>query len=323
MEKVAAFHELNYKKKVEVLAQVPGVVTLMGAFSDFCNGYCIAGTGALGLRVAMSARDDNLVRVYDATKSDKKHFNLNSLKYRKEDRWANYVKAVFSILSEEGVTFPHGFDITLKGALLFCDQLTVSSAVIMGCLMAVDSALSLSLGKKELIRLSYRAATAYCAVPIRFRDLVTLLYAQKGKVLYFDLQSVSYELIDWPFTESQYGMILDPSLPPQILREELEEKRIDARLCCKELKKRLPSDYKIVLTGSCFQGIPGAKEIVGRVTGHETEIISPTLKPFDKPRFASLAGLISVQRKNLEKNEREKFGFLHKLKEKLFRRTNR
>ena len=119
MEKVAAFHELNYKKKVEVLAQVPGVVTLMGAFSDFCNGYCIAGTGALGLRVAMSARDDNLVRVYDATKSDKKHFNLNSLKYRKEDRWANYVKAVFSILSEEGVTFPHGFDITLKGALLF------------------------------------------------------------------------------------------------------------------------------------------------------------------------------------------------------------
>ncbi len=86
---------------------------------------------------------------------------------------------------------------------------------------------------------------------------------------------------------------------------------------------RLPSDYKIVLTGSCFQGIPGAKEIVSRVTGHETEIISPTLKPFDKPRFASLAGLISVQRKNLEKNEREKFGFLHKLKEKLFRRTNR
>ena len=245
MEKVAAFHELNYKKKVEVLAQVPGVVTLMGAFSDFCNGYCIAGTGALGLRVAVSARDDNLVRVYDATKSDKKHFNLNSLKYRKEDRWANYVKAVFSILSEEGVTFPHGFDITLKGALLFCDQLTVSSAVIMGCLMAVDSALSLSLGKKDLIRLSYRAATAYCSVPIRFRDLVTLLYAQKGKVLYFDLQSVSYELIDWPFTGSQYGMILDPSLPPQILREELEEKRIDARLCCKELKKRLPSDYKL------------------------------------------------------------------------------
>ena len=152
---------------------------------------------------------------------------------------------MFSILSEEGVTFPHGFDITLKGALLFCDQLTVSSAVIMGCLMAVDSALSLSLGKKDLIRLSYRAATVYCGVPIRFRDLVTLLYAQKGKVLYFDLQSVSYELIDWPFTESQYGMILDPSLPPQILREELEEKRIDARLCCKELKKRLPSDYKL------------------------------------------------------------------------------
>lgn len=86
---------------------------------------------------------------------------------------------------------------------------------------------------------------------------------------------------------------------------------------------RLPADYKIMLTGSCFQGIPGAKDIVRRVTGHETEIVGPVLKPFDKPRFASLAGLIGVQRKNLEKAEREKFGFIYKLKEKLFRRTNR
>ena len=80
MEKIVAFHELNYKNKVEVLSQVPGVVTLMGAFSDFCSGYCIAGTGALGLRVAISRRDDNTVRLYDATRADKKHFNLSSLK---------------------------------------------------------------------------------------------------------------------------------------------------------------------------------------------------------------------------------------------------
>ena len=90
---------------------------------------------------------------------------------------------------------------------------------------------------------------------------------------------------------------------------------------------KLPADYKIVLTGSCFQGIPGAKDIVRRVTGHGTEFVSPALKPFDKPRFASLAGLIGVQRRNLDKTEREKFGnfnkFIHKLKEKLFRRSDR
>ena len=247
MEKIVAFHELNYKEKVQVMVEIPGVVTLMGAFSDFCNGYCIAGTGTLGLRVALSDRSDNTVRVYDATKGDKKHFTLNSLKYKKEDRWGNYVKGVMSVLVEEGVNIPHGYDITLKGALLYCDQLTVSASVIMGVLMAMDSALSLGYDKKEIIRLSYKIATSYCSVSIRLRDLITVSYAQPDKVLFFDLQSVSYELIDYPFQKKDgngpYGIIVDPSLPPQILREEIEEKRIDARLCCKELKKKLPPDY--------------------------------------------------------------------------------
>ena len=222
MEKIVAFHELNYKEKVQVMVEIPGVVTLMGAFSDFCNGYCIAGTGTLGLRVALSDRSDNTVRVYDATKGDKKHFTLNSLKYKKEDRWGNYIKGVMSVLIEEGVNIPHGYDITLKGALLYCDQLTVSASVIMGVLMAMDSALSLGFDKKEIIRLSYKIATSYCSVSIRLRDLITVSYAQPGKVLFFDLQSVSYELIDYPFQKKDGNGKVDQG---QKRKERNEQKR--------------------------------------------------------------------------------------------------
>lgn len=249
MEKIVAYHELNYKKPVKVMVEVPGVVTLMGAFSDFCDGYCIAGTGALGLRVALSDREDSTIRVYDATRSDKKHFSCNSLKYRKEDRWANFVKAVIFVLNEEGYAFTHGYDVTLKGALLYCDQITVCESVIMGTLMAFSRALGHDLDKRDLIRLAWRAAIEYCGISVRLRDLLTVCYAQSGKVFFFDLQSSDYKLIDYPFTKDGgspvYGIIVDPSLPPQILREEIEEKRIDARLCCKELKKRIPSDYTL------------------------------------------------------------------------------
>ncbi len=249
MEKIVAFHELNYKKRVQTLVEVPGVVTLMGAFSDFCEGYCLAGTGALGLRVAMSWRDDTTVRVYDATRSDKKHFTVTSLKYRKEDRWANYVKGVFSILEGEGVHFTQGFDITLKGALLYCDQITVCESVLMGTLMALSDIMHLGLTRKDFIRLAWRIATEYCNISIRLRDLITVSYAQTGKLFFFDLQSSDYELVDYPFAKADgapvYGIIVDPSLPPQILRDEIEEKRIDARLCCKELKKHLPEDVTL------------------------------------------------------------------------------
>ena len=247
MEKIAAYHELNYKKKVEVMTQVPGVVTLMGAFSDFCNGYCIAGTGALGLRVALSTREDNTVRLYDATKGDKKHFTLTNLKYKKEDRWANYVKGVLYSLSEEGFLPQKGLDITLKGALLYCDQITVAESVIVGFLLAIDRYLNLRLAKGTIIQLAYKVGTIYCGIHVRLRDLITLMHAKPGNIFYFDLQSMSYEVIEYPFNniEGAYGLILDPSLPPQLLREELEEKRVDANICCEELKKHLPPDYQL------------------------------------------------------------------------------
>lgn len=249
MEKIVAFHELNYKTKVQVLTEVPGVVTLMGAFSDFCNGYCLAGTGALGLRVALSDREDNTVRVYDATRSDKKHFSLTALKPRKEDRWALYIKAVMTTLQEEGVRFAHGYDITIKGALLFCDQITVCESVIMGVLMAFSQALGLGYDRRDYIRLAYHSATEHCGISIRLRDLITVCYAQEGKVFFFDLLSSNYEIRNYPFVSSEeqeyYGIIVDPSLPPQILRDEIEEKRIDARLCLKELKKHIGKDCKL------------------------------------------------------------------------------
>lgn len=250
MEKIVAFHELNYKEKVTVMAEVPGVVTVMGAFSDFCDGYCLAGTGALGLRVALSPRDDMVVRVYDATRGDKKRFNLTVLKHRKEDRWANCVKGVFHAIATRGVKFPHGFDMTFKGALLYCDDLTVTASVVMGTILALDKALGLGLGRDERIHMAYNVATSFCKVPVRFRDLVTVSYAEKGRLLYFDLQNGTFELVDYPFQyeeggDGPYSLIVDPSLPPQILREELEEKRIDARACCRVLKSRLPQESSL------------------------------------------------------------------------------
>ena len=250
MEKIVAYHELNYRQKVAVMAEVPGVVTVMGAFSDFCDGYCLAGTGALGLRVALSPRSDQTVRVYDATRGDKKHFSLTSLKHRKEDRWANYVKGVFNELSSRGVKFTCGFDMTLKGALLYCDDLTVSASVIMGTLLALDSHLQLGLERDERIRIAYSVATRFCNVPVRFRDLVTVSYAEKGRLLYFDLKNGTFELVDYPFQhedgkDGPYSLIVDPSLPPQILREELEEKRLDARSCCRTLRKLIPQDMSL------------------------------------------------------------------------------
>ena len=91
MDKISAFHTDNYKVKPDIICQVPGVCTLMGAFADFCKGYCVTGTGTLGLRIAVSKRDDDMVKIYNATRNDRKQFSYSNIKYRREDKWANFV----------------------------------------------------------------------------------------------------------------------------------------------------------------------------------------------------------------------------------------
>ena len=73
--------------------EVPQVTTLLGAFAEYCSGYALMSTNDHGLRVALTRRDDNTVRVFNATKGERKKFQLSALKERKEDKWAQIVKA--------------------------------------------------------------------------------------------------------------------------------------------------------------------------------------------------------------------------------------
>ena len=161
MDKIATFHMENYKVKPDIICQVPGVCTLMGAFSDFCKGYSITGTGTLGLRISISKRDDDSVRIYNATRNDKKQFTFSQIKYRKEDKWANFIKGAISILLEQNILPLQGLDITIKGALLFCDNLTISVAITAGMISALNSEFNLNLDKSAIIRLTYAAITKF------------------------------------------------------------------------------------------------------------------------------------------------------------------
>lgn len=245
MDKIATFHMENYKVKPDIICQVPGVCTLMGAFSDFCKGYSITGTGTLGLRIAISKRNDDVVRIYNATRNDKKQFSFSQIKFRKEDKWANFIKGAISILLEQNILPIHGLDITIKGALLFCDNLTISVAITAGMISALNSEFSLGLDKSAIIRLTYSAITKFCNLNCRFRDIVTLMNAEEGKVFCFDLQTMNYALRDFTFSNDIYCLVVDPNVPPQILREEIEEKRQDAHDCCKKLSAFLPAEYKL------------------------------------------------------------------------------
>ena len=95
MDGIGKAHSQEYGVSPAVIVEVPQVTTILGAFSEFCQGYAIMGTNSHGLRVAMSPREDSSVRIFNASSgTERKKFQLTAIRQRKEDKWGQVVKAI-------------------------------------------------------------------------------------------------------------------------------------------------------------------------------------------------------------------------------------
>ncbi len=224
MDGIGKAHSQEYGVSPAVIVEVPQVTTILGAFSEFCQGYAIMGTNSHGLRVAMSPREDSSVRIFNASSgTERKKFQLTAIRQRKEDKWGQVVKAICQNMIAAGLGI-NGFDMTFKGQSADADSPTLTGALVSGMIMALNKLYNLGCDKSEMIRLAYganRFATVYAS---RLRDLITIFTAEEGKVIFFDLETYNHKSIDYPFLKGRGAgsYFIDCGLPPEELAEEVE-----------------------------------------------------------------------------------------------------
>ncbi len=245
MENIQKHHKKEYEESPLVIVEVPGVCTLLGSYSDACKGWSIMGTDADTLFVGISQRDDQLVRLANATLNDRKRFSLSNIKFRKEDRWGNYIKGVIGILANEGVEFS-GMNVTVEGPLLLSDNQMVSSAIALGVCMALNSLMNLEMSISSMIRVIYQANTTFNSELCNISDLLTMLNGKRGKVLFFDLHHLTFQELDFPFTEQSeeyVAIIVDSKISPNAMREEIASKRKAIEIAFTKLKELKPRGF--------------------------------------------------------------------------------
>jgi len=245
MESILCNHKKEYEESPLVIVEVPGTCTLLGSYSDACKGWSILGTDVATLFVGISQRDDQLVRLANATLNDRKRFSLSNIKFRKEDRWGNYIKGVIGILASEGVEFP-GLNVTVEGPLLLSDNQMVSSAIALGVCMALNTLMDLQMSISSIIRVIYQANTTFNNELCKISDLLTMINGQKGKVLFFDLQHLTFQELAFPFTEESeeyVALIIDSKISPNAMREEIAAKRRAIEVSFSKLKELKPGGF--------------------------------------------------------------------------------
>lgn len=203
----------------------------------------MVGTAFTSLRIAVSKRDDDAVRMYNATLNDRKRFSLPSIKYRKEDRWANFIKGVMFTLVADEHSF-HGMNFTVEGNLLLGDTMSVSSALSLGTCMVLDQLYGLKLDSQTVIRIAYQSNVSFNDKPCRITDLLAMMNCKKDNLLFYDLSQVKSSGIEFPFSDpdGEYvAVIVDSKISPAAMREEMKTKRDDTKEAFEALKKLKPN----------------------------------------------------------------------------------
>ena len=112
MTEIELKHKKEYGHKPSVICSSPGKVVISGEHTEYNDGVLISAAINLYCHISISKRDDNHLRVYSANLEERKKVSMSNIKYKREDRWANYIKGVIHSIIQNGSTLS-GMNVTI------------------------------------------------------------------------------------------------------------------------------------------------------------------------------------------------------------------
>lgn len=238
MERVKQCHVEEYGRQPEVVASAPGRVNLIGEHTDYNDGYVFPMAIDFSVRVAISRRGDNQLRFYSADFRDRKKATLPALKYRKEDRWANYPKGILNEFLERGHPLS-GMDVSIHGDVPLGAGLSSSAALEVATALAIQTLYRVELGEEELARLCQHAENEFVGVKCGIMDQFIACLAREGHAMLLDARWLSYRFVPLALKGVKI-VITNSKVPHGLINSEYNRRREDCRRCVEILSVRKP-----------------------------------------------------------------------------------
>lgn len=215
-------HEAEYGHPPEIITEAPGVINLMGEHTDFHEGYVLQAGLDLTVKIAISRRNDTSLRFFSADMGERKRTTIANLKYKREDRWANYLKGVLYELLQVGSSFK-GLNLTVSGNVPREIGLGSSAAVGVATALAARALFGFELEDIQLVQVAYLSETAFMGKREKITDQLGTFFAKEGKAVFIDLRSLDYSLI--PVNIGDLQLVLTESgVKQNSVHEEIEER---------------------------------------------------------------------------------------------------
>ena len=222
---ITQLHRMEYEASPDVVVSAPGLVRLIGEHTTASDGMMIAFPLDRRVSIALSIRRDSSIRFLAADLNERKRTNLSNLKYKREDRWANFIKAALSAYVGE-TSGAKGYNITVSGDVP--QALGLGSAVAVQCAAAKAAAIAAGFdpSPSDLARIIVETDRAYFDKQTRPADYIATLSASSGELAYIDALHGTSEPLASVFSGCRL-VLTDSRVPRPPLDSELRQRSDD------------------------------------------------------------------------------------------------
>ena len=144
----------------------------MGEHTDYNEGFVLQTALRQRARVAVSPAKDNSLRFCAADFSERKRTTIPNLKYKREDRWANYSKGALHGVLERALSVK-GLDITIQSDVPIKIGLGLQLLFVSLPAAAVNGLFEFNLKKLDLVQIAADAEMEFMGLARSITDPFT------------------------------------------------------------------------------------------------------------------------------------------------------
>jgi galactokinase len=238
MKDAAALHKEEYDVAPQLVAVAPGIVHLFGEHTELTGGFAMSFALNRGVSFAVSQRRDNSLRFFAADYNERKRTSISNIKYKREDRWANYLKGVINGFLGAGYNMK-GLDITLTGDLPPGIGLGSSAALTAAAACGIKNLLGLSFAERDLINLALRAETHFMGIQTGAIETFASFLCRKKQAIFMDTSRFEYRYVPLNMKGTKF-LVTDSQIPRMGGAEDLSLQKEDYQKSLELLGKRRP-----------------------------------------------------------------------------------
>jgi galactokinase len=237
MKDIYAIHQAEYETSPACVASAPAIVKLLGEHTATSDGIVLAAALSFEIKVAISLRKDSSMRFFAADLGERKRATTSSLKFKREDRWANHIKSVFEAFSSLYDFQGRGVNITIVSTIPQGLGLGITAALNLASALALKGLFGFSIKNDELAELTCKAQSTFMEKPVPLFDYLAGTSPGNRSLSIIDLRQSRRRAIQ--FLDADWNLVLTDSRVPRTSTEaELRQRSEDCRKCLQYLSPR-------------------------------------------------------------------------------------